>query len=136
VSTTSLFVELVVIGIGAAIWVTLVILAFFGYEWVSIDKALSLPAAIPILSVVYVLGIVSDRIIDILFDRLWGATLRLKEFPDTAVYHQARRTALTGSNAMADIIEYSRSRLRICRGWSVHSLLIAIALVVFALTRP
>ena len=134
-STTSLFVELVVIGIGAAIWVALLTLALFGYQWIPADKAFSIPTAIPVLAVVYVLGIVSDRMIDILFDRFWGTNLRLKHFPDTQKYHEARRTVLTSSDAMSEIIEYSRSRLRICRGWAVHSFLIAIALVVFALTR-
>ena len=59
-STTSLFVELIVVGVGAAIWLTLLTLALFGYGWVQVpaDKALSIPAAIPILAVVYVLGIV------------------------------------------------------------------------------
>ena len=134
-NTTSLFVELVVIGVGAAIWVVLLIFMAFGYEWVPSEKALSIPAAIPILAVVYVLGIVSDRMIDILFDYVWGKTFRKKHFPRTGDYHEARRKVLTRSDAMAHIIEYSRSRLRICRGWSVHSILIAITLVVFSWTQ-
>ncbi len=51
-STTSLFVELIVVGVGAAIWLALLTLALFGYEWVQVpaDKALSIPAAIATLS--------------------------------------------------------------------------------------
>ena len=94
-STTSLFVELIVVGVGAAIWLALLTLALFGYEWVQVpaDKALSIPAAIPILAVVYVLGIVSDRMIDILFHRLWGTKLRSQQFPDTKDYYEASRVS-------------------------------------------
>ena len=134
-NTTSLFVELLVIGVGAAIWVLLLTLSIFGYEWFPPDKTLSILDAIPILAVVYVLGIVSDRMIDLLFSHLWGSKARLQQFPDAKAYHEARRKVLTSSDAMSKMIEYSRSRIRICRGWSVHSILIACAIIIFAWTR-
>ena len=37
-STTDLFVDLMVIGIGAAIWLILLIFSIFGYEWVPVDQ--------------------------------------------------------------------------------------------------
>lgn len=59
-STTNLFVELVVIGVGAAIWIVLLGLAVIGCEWATDIEAVSLVAIVPTLAVVYVLGIVSD----------------------------------------------------------------------------
>ena len=99
------------------------------------DQALSLPAAIPILAVIYVLGIVSDRMIDYLFEWIWGKGLRKVKFKESKDYHEARRKVLTQSDAMSQMIEYGRSRLRICRGWAVHSVLIAFTLVGFSWTQ-
>lgn len=131
-NTTSLFVELVVIGIGAGFWIILLVFAFFGYSWVPTDTAFSIMAAIPFLTTVYVLGIVSDRMIDKLFDKIWGNKLKLEYFANSSEAYEARRTVITSSDRMADIIEYNRSRLRICRGWAVHSIMIAIIIPIFA----
>lgn len=134
-STTNLFVELVVIGVGAAIWIVLLGLAVIGCEWATDIEAVSLVAIVPTLAVVYVLGIVSDRMIDLLFGRIWGEKMRARQFPNTRDYHEARRRILESSETLAEMHEYGRSRLRICRGWTVHAFLIAISLVVFSWTR-
>lgn len=131
-NTTSLFVELIVIGIGAGFWIALLVFAIFGYSWIPDNNMFSLISAIPFLATVYVLGIVSDRLIDKFFDKLWGTDLRVQYFEGPIEYFKARRIVITSSDRMADIIEYSRSRLRICRGWAVHSILIAVAIPVFA----
>lgn len=80
-NTTSLFVELVVIGVGALAWVALLVLSVFGYDWVPLDPLLAAAATVPLLSVVYVLGIVSDRVADLLFDLVWTRTLRGHSLP-------------------------------------------------------
>jgi hypothetical protein len=126
-STTSLFVELIVIGVSTLIWIVLLIFAVFGYTWMPIDILLSPAAAVPVLAIVYVLGIISDRIADAVFDRIWSDDLRGPYFPDKAAYYQARRRILIHSERLSDLLEYGRSRLRICRGWAFNSILIAIA---------
>ncbi|NJN21306.1 MAG: hypothetical protein HC812_09070 [Leptolyngbya sp. RL_3_1] len=68
-STTDLFVELLIIGVGAAIGLFLLVLTVFGYGWLAWDGLLSLPALLPILAIVYVLGIVVDRFSDRLFEK-------------------------------------------------------------------
>jgi hypothetical protein len=35
--TTSLFVELIVTGVGAFGWVTLAVLTVFGYQWIDLE---------------------------------------------------------------------------------------------------
>jgi hypothetical protein len=66
--TTNLFVELVVIGIGAAIWIVEIILACFGYEWIDAKYFQSTLATVVSVALVYILGIVLDRIADGLFE--------------------------------------------------------------------
>lgn len=131
VTTSSLVVELVVIGVGAVLWIVLLVASLFGHGWLLAVQPYSTLLAIPALATVYTLGIVSDRMIDAIFGLIWGGQLRRKHFPDNASYHHARQTVLTGSDRMADKIEYSRSRMRVCRGWAVHSLLIALALNLY-----
>jgi len=130
-STTNLFVELIVIGVGAATWVVLLVLALFGYAWVPVDRLFSPPAAIPLLAVVYVLGIISDRIADVVFQWRWNDDLLDLHYSDRADYFSDRRRILTQSERFSELLEYGRSRLRICRGWAFNSVLIAVALNAF-----
>ena len=134
-NTTNLFVELIVIGVGALAWVVLLVLSVTGWQWVPVEKVFSAGALVPLLSIVYVLGIVSDRIADSVFESLWNDKLRKNRFPDVDDYHAARRHILTRSERLSDLLEYGRSRLRICRGWTLNSVLIAISLNVFLWTR-
>ena len=134
-STTNLFVELVVIGVGALAWVVLLVLSVFGWNWVPTEKVFSTVALIPLLSLIYVLGIVSDRIADSIFEKWWNDNLRKERFPDINDYHAARRQILTRSERLSELLEYGRSRLRICRGWALNSVLIAVALNLFVWMR-
>jgi len=134
-STTNLFVELMVIGVGAFIWLAMFTFSVFGYSWVPIDRLLSPSAAVPILAVIYVLGIISDRIADEVFQWVWSDDLRGSYFQDRREYYNARRLILTRSERLSDLLEYGRSRLRICRGWAFNSILIAISLNTFLWTN-
>lgn len=134
-STTNLFVELVVIGVGAIVWVTMIVLAAFGWQWVPADKVFSTEALLFFVAVIYLLGIVTDRIADVTFERVFGESLRQKFYPDIKDYHRSRLIILSRSERLAQLLEYGRSRLRICRGWAFNSLLTAVCLNVFLWTR-
>src|SRR3569623_682939 len=127
-STTNLCVELVVIGVGAATWLLLSILAIFGWKWLPASEVLGAASLIPTLSLIYLLGILTDRLADLIFERLWVKELRKHHFVDAAAYHRARMLILTESERLAELLEYGRSRLRICRGWAMNAVLIAVAL--------
>jgi hypothetical protein len=135
VGTTNLFVELVVIGIGAFAWVPLVVLAFFGWQWLPREVVLSPNLLVPALSVVYLLGILTDRIADGLFEWLFARRLRAASFSTAEAYYSARRDVLAHEERMAALLEYGRSRMRICRGWTLNTLLTIIALNVFLAMR-
>ncbi len=133
--TTDLFVELVIIGMGAAIWLILLVFSVFGYDWVPLEKVFSLAALIPFLSLVYVLGIVIDRIADAIFGKLWRRSLLKKVYGQEEKYLDDRRLIYIHPGRLGDLLEYGRSRLRICRGWALNSVLILISLNVFIWTR-
>jgi hypothetical protein len=107
----------------------------FGYDWVPIDRLFAPAAVIPLLSIIYVLGIVSDRVADALFAVLWTRTLRGRRFNDIETYYAARRIILTESERLSELLEYGRSRLRICRGWVLNAFVILVSFNVFVWTR-
>jgi hypothetical protein len=132
-NTTSLVVELVVIGAGAAVWVSLAVLAVFGTEWLhalAASRDLAIPVLLPALSFTYVLGILVDRLADGIFAGQ-AARLRAGWFPQPEEYRFARTLIYVRSAALRDLYEYGRSRLRICRGWTVNALLILLSLNAF-----
>ncbi len=130
-NTTNLFVELVVIGAGVFIWLALLVLSFIGVGWIQINSAVLIGSAIPTLAFIYVLGIVWDRFVDYIFDQFWGKSLRRKYFKKKSQYYNARRNILINSEPLSDLLEYGRSRMRICRGWSVNALMIGISLNLY-----
>lgn len=130
-NTTNLFVELIVIGVGTAAWIVLLVLSFSCLTTSDITNLLKIEMAIPLLAVIYVLGIVTDRIADTIFEKLWGDKIRQRKFGDLDKYYLARREILTKSERLSDLLEYGRSRLRICRGWCFNSILIIITLNLF-----
>lgn len=130
-NTTNLFVELIVIGVGAFIWLILMVFSIFGFAWLPTAALLSPVMTIPILAVIYVLGIISDRIADAVFESIWSDDLLGSYYKDHKEYYHHRRIILTRSERLSDLLEYGRSRLRICRGWAFNSVMIAISLNMF-----
>lgn len=123
------------IGSGTILWLFLLILSVFGFKWVPWEQISSSTWLIPLLSVTYVLGIITDRFADSIF-KVWDRPLRRAKFVDSAQYHEARNYVYShASEIVVDLFEYGRSRLRICRGWAVNCPLLAIAVSVFVATR-
>ena len=131
-NTTSLFVELIVIGAGVFVGIVLLLFAFVGVDLDQVDNSLLVGSAIPALAFIYVLCIICDRIADNLFDRFCRQALKQAYFQSDSEYYLARRNIILNSAPLAELLEYGRSRLRICRGWTINALLIGCALNLFA----
>lgn len=129
--TTNLFVELVVIGAGVLIWLALFMLTVLGLPSVAISESFQVAFTIPMLAIIYVAGIIWDRIADLLFEKSWVDRWRLEFFQNKKDYYNARRTILTKSERLSDLLEYGRSRMRICRAWTLNSILIGIFFSAF-----
>ena len=128
-STTNLFVELVVIGIGVLIWIALIVIAVAGISWFPTDDAFLVIAALPSVALIYVLGIVWDRFADAVFSSMWTDVLKAEQYSDGGNYYDDRRIILIQSEALSELLEYGRSRLRICRGWTLNAFFIALSLI-------
>lgn len=75
--TTNLFIELLVIGVGAVMCISLMVYLIFGVSVLSINSLESNLLIVPFTAVTYVLSIVFDRIFDIIINK-WDKSIRKK----------------------------------------------------------
>ncbi|MGA2401648.1 MAG: hypothetical protein ABSG91_08060 [Syntrophobacteraceae bacterium] len=128
-TTTQLFVELLIIGIGAGIWFALLLAAIFGYRFdIGIPK-IDTSLLVVLGSMAYVLGIAIDRLARMLF-RFAEKVLAKDRLPNP---EEIERHIFVSSEALTRQIQYNRSRLRICRAWAFNLLLALPVLVVWNL---
>lgn len=134
-NTTILLVELFVVGFGAAIWMVLVALTFLGYESVRLDTVGSWGAPLPALAIVYVLGIIIDRLADSMFRRA-DRQLRERAYAGSAKdYHYVRTYVFYRAEKFEEIFDHARSKLRICRAWVFNFALSGLASVLLIWAR-
>ncbi len=133
-ATTQLFVELLIIGIGAAIWLALLLGAIFGYRMEMDFPTIGAPAMVALAGVAYVLGILVDRLAYKTFRRierrLSRSILDREDFPAPQILE---RQILASSEILGAQIQYNRSRLRICRAWVFNGAFITIAFIAWNL---
>jgi 8-oxo-dGTP pyrophosphatase MutT (NUDIX family) len=131
-ATTAVVAEILIVGLQATAWVTLLLLTIFGTDWVD-SGALSDFAALTTIGVLagaYVLGIVVDRAADSFFSWLrkkrlgkslngrFGESSNERRLP--AGVSTMRLTAMREGGALAAFLEYQRSRLRVIRGTAMN----------------
>ena len=130
-NTTNLFVELIVIGLGAFIWLSLFFAPLFGFSgfhqffdfFENKNATLIALASIPFI---YVLGIIVDRVADIMLQPV-EQKIRGQYFENTKEVMDAKTAIYYKSQIISNVMEYNRSRLRICRGWFLNSLVFIIS---------
>jgi hypothetical protein len=131
-TTTQLFAELLVIGIGAACWLSLLLAAAFGYRFDAGIPKLDASSLVALGAVAYVLGIVVDRMAYALLKPVEkaqsGEIIERAHHPDA---QEMERYILVSSDALGKQIQYNRSRLRICRAWVLNALLVLLAFVIW-----
>lgn len=132
-TTTQLFVELLVIGIGAALWVALFVAAVFGYRFDEGLSRLDPLLFIVVGAVAYALGIGVDRFVRAMLAPLAEKAYRraIIDKEGLPVAQAMERHILVSSEPLWRQIQYNRSRLRICRAWAVNAFLILTAFMVW-----
>ncbi len=122
--TTSLFVELVVIGLGGFAWVALILFSIFGYDEAKLTLLNSLPSAITTLAFIYVLGIIIDRIANNLYRHFILKKIIAKSSISKKEYDQLMAFIIDKHEQWAERISYSRSRQRILRSWILNFIIL------------
>ncbi|MCX5237596.1 hypothetical protein OG824_20550 [Streptomyces prunicolor] len=135
IAVTALFVEVLVVGVGASGVVFLTACAVFGVRSVSeVGKIDGTVLAAIGASVSYVLGIIIDRGADFLL-RKPSEVCQRKHFESDADYDAARLLSYADPVASGKY-EYSRSRMRVCRGWVLNWAALAVAFIGWAVRDP
>jgi len=133
--TTVIFAELLIIGVQAAVWVILLIIAFFGTGWIqdvkSAIEGIEVLSTITILALLYTFGIIVDTISIVVF-----FVLRPQKFVESLNLMKRRYekddlriTALCEESRAFTYFEYVRSRIRVMRGTAINFCAISIALM-------
>ncbi len=158
VTTTAVFTEVLVVGLQAVAWLTLLVLALFGTEWVDLKtiQAWTTLVTILVLATAYVLGVFVDRIADTLVlwlvKRVQKIHGQMKELglirqPPTrtdvsartaeganVTFDRMRLEVLQKGEGMAALLDYQRSRQRVARG-TILNVICATPCVLVFLTR-
>jgi len=130
-NTTSIFVELLVIGFQTLTWIGLLIITIIGYKGIDFEKLLSINLALPILAMTYVLGVAIDRLSDMVFlprDHRLRDKEKLKASPEFLVM---RFYILGKSKDIYAQLEYTRSRLRIMRAATLNFVALSVVSTFF-----
>jgi hypothetical protein len=131
-NTTTLFAEILIIGIQSLIWVAMIILSIFGYNWINPLKPdlkdwISI-VAIFLLSTGYTIGIIVDRVAYLFFEMLKPYKFLLKfrfvkNWAENATINQIMNVYIKEKSALT-LIQYIRSKLRIIRATTINIILI------------
>jgi hypothetical protein len=143
-NVTALFAELLIVGIGTATWLALFLAAILNYDFKTTILTDNKALIGTLIAVVYVLGIVMDRLIRDLFvstlearaskrvfskEKVEGIKKIAHKIDEGNLPMELERFIRSRSQPLAGKIDYNRSRFRICRGWVLHFFLIGISFV-------
>lgn len=136
-NTTGYFIELLVAGFSNLAWWFLLTLCIWDV-WIPVGLANSLlqyPSFVIIsFPVVYIAGIVSDRMADLFFLNYTSISKIEREFFDSHKdYEKCRSVIYLKSQSLSELYEYSRMRIRICRNWVFNSPLIWVFGTIFVI---
>jgi len=134
--STSYFIELMIAGAGATVWVALLLFSFYGYEWMPWEYLKEAGVIIVLSPFVYVLGVIFDRFVDNFFDFYFKENYKNPKFLPKEEYYQARTKVYMASDHLRDLMEYGKMRIRICRAWSFNSFLIAFFGSLYVIASP
>jgi len=141
-TTTALVIEHLIIGLQAAIWLSLIVLTGFGWNWINLSvlKDFTTILTFVALATVYPIGIFVDELADYIF-KPWMKRIRERRFrsegfePDdldlTAMYVLQR----TDDQFLKAYFSYIRMRIRVSRFTAFNVALSTITAVIFTSVR-
>ncbi len=144
-STTVVFVEFLIAGMQASVWLVLIFFSIFGLEPISRVSAIvhdfSALSTLVLIALWYTLGIIIDQIGNVIFTLLnipsvlaRGAFIRW--LLDNRPVLTARTAVLAEAGNVAAFLDYNRSRIRIMRATTLNFCMIEISLGILFIVYP
>jgi hypothetical protein len=139
--TTALIVEMVIIGFQVLIWMSILLITIFGYQWIDLSKLKdwSTTISLALIGISYTLGIVFDSFIRTLFGRL---EFRKPEIffdrgalkPDVDFYRM-RAYINANSKEIADDLTRRDYRNSLVKATILNMIMIAVTLLVMIVIK-
>jgi hypothetical protein len=136
-TTTQVFIELLITGFGSLIWI---ILLFFGINGLDfklfLELAISNIFLLPIAGLAYIIGIIVDRIGFQLFKKKERKNIHkvFSEDEDRSNVQFKVVYIIQNSDHLKSKIDYNRSRLRLTRSWIINFFMITLSLIIYSIT--
>lgn len=129
------YLELIIAGTGGLVWIFILSIDVFGAELFyfeysnlqNMSDALLLGLLLILFPFVFVSGIIIDRISDFIFDKLINIKISKKYFDTKYDYQKAKSLIFYKSSNLKALYEYGRMRSRVCRSWTINSILILLS---------
>jgi 8-oxo-dGTP pyrophosphatase MutT (NUDIX family) len=147
-ATTAMFIEILIIGLQAVVWVALLAASIFGIKSVQLQNLSDWETLIIVLvfAIAYVLGILMDRLADTAFNKIYKirklikplirkSTKGDKDETLPAPFGEMRLQIMMQNDTVGKFMDYQRSRLRIARATVLNLPLIIISGIIFLITR-
>ncbi len=132
-----LFIELMIIGFQTLIWITLLIfLQVSGSLNALIFKCMGLTSfSLIIIGTCYTLGVFSDRLADLLFAK-WNEKLKNIIIQNPSPNIGTMRYLIGKNDSNLNVfLDYTRSRIRICRASAFNIPLIMLSLILYLVIK-
>jgi hypothetical protein len=141
-STTALVIEHLITGLQAAIWLSLLILTAFGWNWINLTVLKDFTTIFTFvgLAVVYPIGIFVDEFADFVF-KPWMKRIRRKRFrlegfdPDDLDLTTMNLLQKTDDEFLKTYFNYIRMRIRVSRSTALNLALITVTALIFTVVR-
>lgn len=137
-STTSMYVEILVVGLQTLVWLLLLVSLCTkwnlgdGSEALQKYKEYSSLITVLLLASAYVLGILFDRLADTIYSILSHSSGKSQPVS----FGEMRLQVMHGSEGMAKFLDYQRSRLRIARATVFNALITIVVGSIWLITYP
>jgi hypothetical protein len=141
-STTALVIEHLITGLQAAIWLSLLVLTAFGWNWINLTVLKDFTTILTFvgLAVVYPIGIFVDELADFVF-KPWMKRIRRKRFrlegfdPDDLDLTTMNLLQKTDDEFLKTYFNYIRMRIRVSRSTALNLALITVTALIFTVVR-
>lgn len=133
-TTTQVFIELLITGFGSLVWIILFFLGINGLEFeMFLEKEISNVFLLPITGFAYIIGIIIDRIGFQIFKNKERKNINkvFSENEDRSSIQLKVVFIIQKSDHLKSAIDYNRSRLRLSRSWIINFLMISISLILY-----
>lgn len=124
--TTSLYVELIIIGLETVMWMASFSIYFTDIKYISVIKEMieKLPASIFLLGIMYILGMIFDRASDFIFKKV-----------ENRIRHNSGLKAKSSilickSSDQEEYFKFTRSKIRILRSSSINVPLLVVSIAL------